>query len=320
MHCDRAQEFFSDYLERTLDRPMTVALEAHLAGCAICREEIEGLQSTFTSLDAVPAVEPPADGAWQVMRRLRNERAERVEAERRQAPTFLDWLRSLNPLSVGMGASLATLVIGGTLMLTNGPWGDYVKHDLGGFGGSRPATPVKPVDDAPAIQVSYGQFTAAGQLVNIQVAPAIDLPDAQIKLVGASIPLNWNANGRLARGQWVSLPPIDMPRTPDAQAVRVLVDAPAVGKHYRYLAVVYLGARKGEKASVFFSGVPLEEGLRRLAPFVGAPIVVNGQLDGSVTLRVDEQSPMSCLRELAGQVGGVVEVRGGVYHLSAEKK
>src|SRR5579872_2686555 len=109
MHCDRAQEFFSDYLERTLDRPMTVALEAHLAGCGHCREDIEALQSTFLALDAVPEVEPPVDGAWQVLARLRQERVERFERERR-APSFLDWLRSLNPLSVGMGASLATLV------------------------------------------------------------------------------------------------------------------------------------------------------------------------------------------------------------------
>ena len=28
MKCDKAQEFFSDYIESTLDRPMTVALES----------------------------------------------------------------------------------------------------------------------------------------------------------------------------------------------------------------------------------------------------------------------------------------------------
>ena len=71
MQCDRAPEFFSDYLERTLDRPMTVALEAHLGGCGPCRDEIETLQATFMALDALPEVEPPVNGAWEVMRRLR---------------------------------------------------------------------------------------------------------------------------------------------------------------------------------------------------------------------------------------------------------
>ena len=41
MKCDRAQEFFSDYLERTLDRPMAAALESHLHDCSACREDLE---------------------------------------------------------------------------------------------------------------------------------------------------------------------------------------------------------------------------------------------------------------------------------------
>jgi predicted anti-sigma-YlaC factor YlaD len=47
MQCDRAEEFFSDYMERTLDRPMTVALEAHLAACGRCRGDIEALWRRF---------------------------------------------------------------------------------------------------------------------------------------------------------------------------------------------------------------------------------------------------------------------------------
>src|SRR5687767_11572909 len=140
MQCDRAQEFFSDYLERTLDRPMTVALEAHLAGCAGCREDIEALQATFYALESVPEVEPPRDGAWQVMAQIRKVRAEQWEAERRQAPGFLEWLRSLNPLSAAMGASLATLVIGGSLMATG-----LVPHMQFGFGGQGPAAPSQPL-------------------------------------------------------------------------------------------------------------------------------------------------------------------------------
>src|SRR5438045_407873 len=113
MQCERAQEFFSDYLERTLDRPMTVALESHLGNCARCREEVEVLQETLLALDAVPEVEPPWDGAWQVIRHIRAADAERLEARRPWSITFGQWLRTLNPASAAMGAGLATLIIGG---------------------------------------------------------------------------------------------------------------------------------------------------------------------------------------------------------------
>lgn len=309
MHCDRAQEFFSDYLERTLDRPMTVALEAHLANCAACREEIEGLQVTFRALDAMPEVDPPLDGAWDVMRRLRAERAEQVEAERRKAPALLEWLRSLNPLSVGMGASLATLVIGGTLLFT-------------GLGGTRmsilpigrpAAGPTAP--DAPVVQVSLGQITPTGQQVNIQFAPAIDLPEAQVRLVGASLPLDWQANGSLSRGRWVSLPPVELPRTSPAEAVRLMVDCPTLGKSYRYLVVVPLGERKTEPVTLFANSVPLEEGLRRLAPYLSRPVVVDGAGEGVVTLQYGDMKASHCLEELAAQTGAVLKSEGGAYRL-----
>jgi hypothetical protein len=61
MKCDKAQEFFSDYIESTLDRPMTVALEAHLNGCELCSADVASLRSMWTVLDKVPQVEPPAD-------------------------------------------------------------------------------------------------------------------------------------------------------------------------------------------------------------------------------------------------------------------
>ena len=69
-------------------------------------------------MNARPAAKlMPADGAWQVMMAIRQQRAEQYEAERQKAPSFLEWLRALNPMGVAMGASLATLVIGGVVMV-----------------------------------------------------------------------------------------------------------------------------------------------------------------------------------------------------------
>lgn len=312
MHCDRAEEFFSDYLERTLDRPMTVALEAHLAGCVPCRDEVETLQATFMALERVPEVEPPADGAWDVMRRLRAVRAEQIEAERRKAPAFLEWLRSLNPLSVGMGASLATLVIGGTLLFTG------VNHQRWGFDvpfGRKAQSTATLTPDTPALQVSLGQVTATGQQVNIQFNPAIDLPDAQVHLVGASLPLDWRAKGDLGRGRWVSLPPVELPRTSAAESVRLVVDCPKLGKSYRYLVVVPLGQRKSDPVTLFATGIPLEDGLRRLAPYLSRPVVVDGAGDGMVNLQFGDVKAAQCLEELASQSGAALRAEGGSYRL-----
>lgn len=313
MHCDRAQEFFSDYLERTLDRPMTAALEGHLSSCLLCREELEALQDTVLALDSVPEVTPPADGAWDVMRRLRNARAEQLETERRKAPTFLEWLRSLSPLSVGMGASLATLIIGGTLLFAGlGNTQMKIIPVPGSAGAAK-------VPDAPAVQVAYGQVTPAGQQqVLIGLTPVVDLPDAQVRLEGASLPLNWEAKGSLARARRVDLPPVELSRMSPAEAVRLTVDCPTLHKQYRYLLVVPLGQRKADPVTVFANNLPLEEGLRRVAPYLSRPVVVDGSLDGAVNLSYGEVPARRCLDDLAGQVNATVSEDGtGIYRVVA---
>ena len=85
MKCDKAQEFFSDYIDNTLDRPMTVALETHLSGCESCSADVAGLKQMWTVLDKVPQVEPPADFVWRTTTRLQNEALNRRESERRSA-------------------------------------------------------------------------------------------------------------------------------------------------------------------------------------------------------------------------------------------
>jgi hypothetical protein len=306
MRCDRAEEFFSDYLERTLDRPMLVALEAHLSDCAACRGEIETLRASFRALDTLPEVEPPADGVWLVMARLREERARQYEAERARPVSFLEWLRSLNPLSVGMGAGLATLVIGGTILLTRVP--GQVQATFGP--GLSAPTPARTVETAA--QVSYGQVSAAGQQVNVQLASEVDLPDAQIQVLGASVPFNWEGQGKLARGASLTLPAIELPRT---ASFHVVVSSPALGKQYRHLVVAAVGERKTEAVTLFLTGVPLEEALRQLAPYFAQPLVVDGAIEGQVSLQVDGQSARSCLETLAQQVGAIVQAQGGAYHL-----
>src|SRR5712691_11078268 len=110
MKCDKAQEFFSDYIENTLDRPMTVALETHLSGCEVCSADVADLRSMWTVLDKVPPVEPPADFVWQTTTRLQNELLNRREAERAKP---LPWWKRLTPVqSFSYAAIAAMLAVG----------------------------------------------------------------------------------------------------------------------------------------------------------------------------------------------------------------
>jgi hypothetical protein len=313
MQCDRAQEFFSDYLERTLDRPMTVAIESHLAGCANCREEVEALKHTFLALDSLPEVEPPADGAWRVMMAIRQQRAEQYEAERRKAPTFLDWLRSLNPLGVAMGASLATLIIGGSLVVTGLP--GYIQ--LGPGLRSPKVSPQAPVTagaSLPAVQVSYGATSAAGQELEVRVIPSADLPQGEIRVLGEGLPTAYVAEGNLAANQ----PAVFHVQAPFGGGVQVLRVATrsSASRSSEQTVVVPLGARNNEPVTLVATEQPLVEALRTMAPHLGRPVVVDGTPVASVTLQVADVPAPRALEALAERNQLTLREENNVYRLS----
>jgi hypothetical protein len=119
MKCENAQEFFSEYIEASLDKPSTVALEAHLTACGSCRRGLEGLRQTWDAFKAVPAVEPPKDLAWRVMVQLQKERLERLEAQKKRTNPFVGWLQSLTPgAAFGYAMLVALLLVGAAFPLT----------------------------------------------------------------------------------------------------------------------------------------------------------------------------------------------------------
>jgi len=119
MKCENAQEFFSEYIETSLDKPSTVALEAHLTACGSCRRGLEGLRQTWDAFKAVPAVEPPKDLAWRVMVQLQKERLERLETQRKRTNPFVGWLQSLTPgAAFGYATLVALLLVAVALPLT----------------------------------------------------------------------------------------------------------------------------------------------------------------------------------------------------------
>ena len=84
MRCNKAQELFSSYLEKTIQLPMGVAFEQHLAECVRCRSAYDRFHATTIVLDELPVVEPPPDMHAVIMAR--------VEQARRAAPGRVKWL------------------------------------------------------------------------------------------------------------------------------------------------------------------------------------------------------------------------------------
>ena len=310
MQCDRAQEFFSEYLERTLDRPMTVALESHLAACGGCRDEIEGLRDLFVTLETVPQVEPPADGAWQVIRAIQEERAKQVEAERRRAPGFLDWLRGLSPASAAMGAGLATLIIGGPLVATRVP-----HTQLGPGAVPPPSVPVAAASpSAPAVHVTMGQPTDAGQLVHFHVRPTTTLVAPTVRVTNGGMVASWDVKGKVTPETLTDFP-VNLARGTSAEALRLTVGGG--GQEYVYTVVVPLTTQRGQPVTLTLLDQPLDAALRQLAPYLGYPVVADGSLQGEVDLQVVEAQPKQCLEELARAIGATVRFENRVYRLTA---
>lgn len=59
--CEREREAIGALVDGQLEGAERAELEAHLAGCTGCRQELDELQRLAAAFAALPAVEPPAD-------------------------------------------------------------------------------------------------------------------------------------------------------------------------------------------------------------------------------------------------------------------
>jgi len=307
MHCERAQEFFSDYLEQTLDPPMTGALEAHLSGCGGCRDGVRRLRETYLSLEALPEVEPGEELTWHVLRELRRLRAEEAGARRRHS-SWLEMLRSLSPARVAVGAGLATLVVGGAFLVSGVP--SVQNNPLVLRTAPRPAPERAPA--APALRAALGPVTAAGQQVDLRLeAIGGDLRGVRLEVSGGTGP--YTADATLAAGHPIALEPVVLPRTAEAGTIRVSVTAGETRS--AFMVVVPLAPAPEGALSLFLVDQPLSEVLLRLAPALGWPVVVEVAGDPSVTIEASGRSAREALREIAAQAGAELRVEDGCLRL-----
>jgi hypothetical protein len=166
MKCEHAKDFFSEYIEKSLDKPTGVALEAHLTACGACQRDLDGLRQTWGALNAVPAVEPPADLAWRVMCRLQEEKLQRLEAEqtRKAKNPFLGWLQALTPGAAFGYATLTALLIIGLLF----PLRSVLNRDGGivfGLFGGPPRPAASGVDLHPLADLAGAQQDRQGRWI-----------------------------------------------------------------------------------------------------------------------------------------------------------
>lgn len=58
MSCDKIKEWFADYLVGDLDDKPLAEVQAHLAACPSCRQELESLSAIWTKLGVIPQEQP----------------------------------------------------------------------------------------------------------------------------------------------------------------------------------------------------------------------------------------------------------------------
>lgn len=71
MHCEDAQTRLQEYLDGQLPSLELQAVRTHLAGCAICRQELVLLRQVDSALATMPVLEEPANFTAQVMAQVR---------------------------------------------------------------------------------------------------------------------------------------------------------------------------------------------------------------------------------------------------------
>ena len=111
MRCNKAERQLQLYIDQRLPLSQMRALEAHLDGCAACREELHMLEMVVRSLDAPQTIREPAELHGQIMRRVATVTAQRrIEHTHSQPRPFSPWRPSLAELLAAiLLATVATL-------------------------------------------------------------------------------------------------------------------------------------------------------------------------------------------------------------------
>jgi hypothetical protein len=173
MHCETAQEHFSDYISQELDRAMALSLENHLSSCERCREEVATLRRAWAALDEMPVVDPPMFFHENLMSRLAAQQGQ-VEEATASRRALWDWRALFRPRQLAFGAvALVILLAGAEVVQTQraalGPVG-WVLSLL------RPAPSKESAPKAEAVWTAAPQNGIASGTLTVTLTPAPNTP------------------------------------------------------------------------------------------------------------------------------------------------
>lgn len=324
MKCGKAQELFSSYLEKTIQPPMGVAFEQHLAECARCKAAYDRFHATTIVLDELPVVEPPPDMHAMIMRR--------IEQARREAAGRVKWLhfdwQSVYTLRVpvkALAAACVLLVVFAAVMQLT-PLPSYVA----GLFGLQRASQHLPVEDtfirppAPAgttmhadvgaglsVGVTVDRFEQAGTVYDIGLAASDGAP-VEVRVYE----LPDGATGRLVRPEDLTNAKYVGIVSGDKEATaRIIQPAPAArskvaiifwkGAGNQASGLVYLPPKFGrDNGGVSLHGADLCEVLSELSAQCGAVILAPGTCrTQSASVNVTASSADEAIATVARQAG-----------------
>jgi len=113
MYCERLKDLLADYLVGELDEKTLAEAQAHLAGCAACREELESLSAIWTKLGVLPKEQPSAAlrSRFYDMLEAYKEGLKRGGIAARPLQSLSSWLSRLVPRRPAYQLALALVLI-----------------------------------------------------------------------------------------------------------------------------------------------------------------------------------------------------------------
>lgn len=119
MNCRQVNDLCTDYAAGTLPTESKLDWEAHLAGCAKCREEAAGLPEVWRMLAQLPVLEPSAELDVRFHATLAGYRQEMQPAQKIRSwqQALSNWIAQLWPAQPAFRFGMAVALLGAGLLI-----------------------------------------------------------------------------------------------------------------------------------------------------------------------------------------------------------
>jgi len=121
MTCDKIQDKFADYLTGDLDEAGRTEVQAHILGCAACREDLENLTVIWAKLGVLPEEQPGGAVRTRFYTMLEGYKDKLDAAAAPGRPRFADWFSFRRPaFAASFSAALLLVGLGAGWLLSGG--------------------------------------------------------------------------------------------------------------------------------------------------------------------------------------------------------